>query len=238
MRGEVLKPDNIEGAGLILGEDGQRYQFTQLQVRNDAVLHAGQTVDFISMGDEARDIYALGARAVPQPAAPQPAYAGAAPGVPASAQPDYVAAVPLKSDGLWTYFVRALTKNFAQFNGRARRAEYWGYTLFAILAYFVLFVIDAFLSFAFYGTDQFGEPQFIPILVVVFWVYNILPSISITVRRLHDQDISGWLYLINLIPYVGGLVLLVFMLLDSKPATNKHGPSPKYMGQTTVDTFS
>ena len=236
MRGEVLKPDNLDGAGLILGEDGQRYQFTQLQVRNGAVLHTGQAVDFISMGDEARDIYALGAAAAQQPAA-QPASAGAAPAMPASAQPIYAAAVPLKSDGLWTYFVRALTKNFAQFNGRARRAEYWGYTLFAIIAYIGLFVIDTVLSFSFYGTDQYGDPNVIPVLVILFWVYNILPSISITVRRLHDQDISGWLYLINLIPYVGGLVLLVFMLLDSKPATNKHGPSPKYMGQATADTF-
>ncbi len=237
MRGEVLKPDNIEGVGLILGEDGQRYQFTQLQVRNGAVLHPGQTVDFISMGDEARDIYALGAASAQQPAASQAAPAGAAPSMPATAQPTYAAALPLKSDGLWTYFVRALTKNFAQFNGRARRAEYWGYTLFAILAYFVLLVVDVVLSVAFYGTDQYGEPNVVPVLFILFAIYNILPSIAITVRRLHDQDISGWLYLINLVPYVGGLVLLVFMLLDSKPATNKHGPSPKYMGQATADTF-
>lgn len=238
MRGEVLKSDNLDGAGLILGEDGQRYQFTQLQVRNGAVLHTGQTVDFISMGDEARDIYALGAAAAasPQPTVP-PAHAGASV-MPAPPHASYAAAVPLKNDGLWTYFVRALTKNFAQFNGRARRAEYWGYTLFAIIAYFVLFVIDTVLSFSFYGTDQYGDPNIIPVLVILFWVYNILPSIAITVRRLHDQDISGWLYLINLVPYVGGLVLLVFMLLDSKPATNKHGPSPKYMGVTTADTFS
>lgn len=236
MRGEVLKPDNLDGAGLILGEDGQRYQFTQLQVRNGAVLHTGQAVDFISMGDEARDIYALGAAAMPQPTA-QPAPAGAAPAMPASAQPTYAAAVPLKSDGLWTYFVRALTKNFAQFNGRARRAEYWGYTLFAILAYIVLFVIDMVLSLAFYGTDQYGDPNIIPVFVILFWIYNILPAIAITVRRLHDQNMTGWLYLLNIVPYIGPVALLVLMFMDSTPATNKHGPSPKYMGQATADTF-
>ena len=46
------------------------------------------------------------------------------------------------------------------------------------------------------------------------------------------------MYLISLIPYIGGLILLVFMILDSKPAPNKHGPSPKYMGVTTADTFA
>lgn len=243
MRGEVLKSDGRDGVGLILGEDGQRYQFTQLQVRNGAVLHPGQSVDFISMGEEARDIYALGAAAAaapPQPAV-HPAYSEApasmsSPGP--SGHSGYAAIMPQRSAGLWTYFLRALSKNFAQFNGRARRAEYWGYTLFAIISYIVLFVIDAVLSFSFYGTDQYGEPNIIPVLVILFWVYNILPSISITVRRLHDQDLSGWLYLINLVPYIGGLILLVFMILDSKPAPNKHGPSPKYTSVMTVDTFS
>lgn len=236
MRGEVLKPDNIEGAGLILGEDGQRYQFTQLQVRNGAVLHAGQTVDFISMGDEARDIYALGAAAAPaQPATAPPTYAGAQPAMPAAA---YATAVPLKSDGLWTYFTRALTKNFAQFHGRARRAEYWGYVLFATIFYVAALLVDMMLSLAFYGTDEYGDPIILPILFIVFVLYNILPSLSITIRRLHDRDLSGWMYLISFIPYIGGLILLVFILLDSKPATNKHGPSPKYMGATTADTFA
>ena len=235
MRGEVLKSDNLDGAGLILGEDGQRYQFTQLQVRNGAVLHAGQTVDFISMGEEARDIYALGTAAAPaQPATTPQAYTGAPPFMPAAA---YAAAVPLKSDGLWTYFTRALTKNFAQFHGRARRAEYWGYVLFATIFYVAALLIDVMLSLAFYGTDEYGDPIILPILFIVFVLYNILPSLSITIRRLHDRDLSGWMYLISFIPYIGGLILLVFMILDSKPATNKHGPSPKYMGVTTADTF-
>ncbi|WP_373006119.1 DUF805 domain-containing protein [Hyphomonas sp.] len=234
MRGEVLKPDNLDGAGLILGEDGQRYQFTQLQVRNGAVLHAGQTVDFISMGEEARDIYALGAAAA-QPATTPPAYAGAPPALPTAA---YATAVPLKSDGLWAYFTRTLTKNFVQFHGRARRAEYWGYVLFATIFYVAALLVDVMLSLAFYGTDEYGDPIILPILFIVFVLYNILPSLSITIRRLHDRDLSGWMYLISLIPYIGGLILLVLMILDSKPAANKHGPSPKYMGATTADTFA
>jgi uncharacterized membrane protein YhaH (DUF805 family) len=236
MRGEVLKSDSPDGSGLILGADGMRYQFSQGQVRNGAVLQPGQTVDFVGMGEEARDIYALGAAAAPaQPLSAQPAYTGAAPVMPTAS---YAAAVPLKSDGLWTYFTRALTKNFAQFHGRARRAEYWGYVLFATIFYIAAFFIDMMLSLALYGTDEYGDPVILPILLIVFGLYNILPSLSITVRRLHDQDLSGWLYLINLVPYIGGLILLVFMILDSKPAPNKHGPSPKYMGAGTADTFT
>jgi uncharacterized membrane protein YhaH (DUF805 family) len=237
MRGEVLKSDGPDGVGLILGADGQRYQYTQLQVRNGAVLQTGQTVDFISMGEEARDIYALGAAAAAPAAAPA-AHAGAAPSMPLQGQPSYAAAVPLKNDGFWTYFTRTLTKNYAQFNGRARRAEYWGYTLFALIAYVVTLIIDMVLSLAFYGTAPNGDRNIVPVLFILFALYNILPQIAITVRRLHDQDLSGWLYLLNFVPYVGGLILLVFMFLDSKPATNKHGPSPKYMGVTTADTFS
>ncbi|WP_430404572.1 DUF805 domain-containing protein [Hyphomonas sp.] len=236
MRGEVLKSDGPDGSGLILGEDGVRYQYSQVQVRNGAVLEPGRTVDFVGMGEEARDIYALGVAAAPAQAPPAPpAYTGAAPAMPTAS---YAAAVPQKGDGLWTYFTRALTKNFAQFHGRARRSEYWGYVLFATIFYFVALIIDVFLSLAFYGTDQYGDPIILPILFIVFILYNILPSISITVRRLHDQDLSGWMYLISLIPYIGGLILLVFMILDSKPAPNKHGPSPKYMGVTTADTFA
>ncbi|MEH6488984.1 DUF805 domain-containing protein [Hyphomonas oceanitis] len=234
MRGEVLKADSPDGAGLILGEDGQRYQFSQVQVRNGSVLQAGQTVDFVSMGEEARDIYALGAA----PAAAQAAAAAPYPAAPSMPAPAYAAPVPQPSDGLWTYFIRALTKNFAQFNGRARRAEYWGYFLFVLITYFVLFIIDIVLSLSFYGTSEYGDPNIVPVLTILFWLYNILPGLSISVRRLHDQDLSGWLVLLNLVPYVGGFILLVFMFMDSKPATNKHGPSPKYAGAMTADTFA
>lgn len=231
MRGEVLKSDGSDSSGLILGEDGIRYQFSQLQVRNGAMLEPGRTVDFIGMGQEARDIYALGGAAAPV----QPASAGAAPVMPTAS---YTGALPMKGDGVWTYFIRALTRNFARFHGRARRSEYRGYVLFATIFYFVALMIDVILSLAVYGRDEYGEPIVLPILFIVFLVYNILLSIAITVRRLHDQDLSGWMYLIGLIPYIGGLILLVFMFFDSKPAPNTHGPSPKYMGITTADTFA
>ena len=61
----------------------------------------------------------------------------------------------------------------------------------------------------------------------LYAVAMILPSIAVTVRRLHDTDRSGWWYLLVFLPVIGGLVILVFMLLDGTPGSNRFGPSPK-----------
>jgi uncharacterized membrane protein YhaH (DUF805 family) len=236
MRGEVLKSDGLDGPGLILGEDGQRYRFSQLQFHNDSILLPGSQVDFVPSGDEARDIYALG---VPQ--APVPSGYG----VPRQSRPlqtgqppAYAGGSPEPAEALWTYFTRALSKNYVQFNGRARRSEYWGFTLFMILAFIAVVIADVIVSLAVMDSGSSADPGFLPIFTVLLALYSVLPSIAITVRRLHDQDISGWLYLISFIPYIGGLVLLVFMLLDGKPAPNKHGDSPKYGARMRADLFS
>lgn len=233
MRGQVLKADGADGPGLVLGDDGTRYNFTQAQVRGGSMLAPGQQVDFINLGDEARDIYPLGpapaqpqsvraARVTPPPAAairqPMPAPSGAG----------YARPLAARGDGVWTYFLRGITRNYFRFAGRARRQEYWGYTLFNVLAFIVALILDAFISAAFYGTDYNGNMNYVPVLTMLWFLYQIVPSIAVTIRRLHDQDLSGWLYLVNFIPYVGGLILFVFMLIDSRPEPNAHGASPKY----------
>ena len=55
----------------------------------------------------------------------------------------------------------------------------------------------------------------------------LLPSLAVTVRRLHDTGRTGWWVLISLVPVIGGLILLIFMVLDSEPGTNQYGPNPK-----------
>lgn len=245
MRGQVLKPDGTDGPGLILGDDGVRYNYTQGQVRGDSVLARGQKVDFIGLGDEARDIYALGpapqAEAPPPEPRPEPPPVTAVP--PAPSQPPYPQAQPrtappaygskppaVPGDGVWTYFIRSITKNYFRFTGRARRQEYWGYTLFNVLAYVAAFFLDIVLSVILYGGDDF-----VPLFLALWFLYQIVPSIAVTVRRLHDQDLSGWLYLITWVPYIGWLVIFVFMLIDSRPEPNVHGPSPKY--DPSADAF-
>lgn len=233
MRGQVLKADGSDGPGLILGDDGVRYTYEQAQVRGGGSLAPGQKVDFMGLGDEARDIYSLGP--APQATAPEPA--SSAVSAPAAAvqaplsQPQAPTAPPaygskppaVPGDGVWTYFIRSITKNYFRFTGRARRQEYWGYTLFNVLTYVVAFMLDVILSVILYGGDDFA-----PWLTLLWFLYQIIPSIAVTVRRLHDQDLSGWLYLITFVPYIGWLVIFVFMLIDSRPESNVHGPSPKY----------
>lgn len=109
------------------------------------------------------------------------------------------------------YFIGAL-KKYADFSGRARRKEYWMY----ILIYFVLCIIvsalDAFLGMGF--------------LSLIFSIALLIPSLSIATRRLHDTGRSGWWQLIALLPLIGFIVLLVFLLQDSREE-NDYGVNPK-----------
>ncbi|OEE57745.1 hypothetical protein A1OO_17365 [Enterovibrio norvegicus FF-33] len=109
------------------------------------------------------------------------------------------------------YFLLAL-KNFAVFSGRARRKEYWMFILFYLIFSIVLTIVDQILGSAF--------------LSLIFSLALLIPSISLTARRLHDTGRSGWWQLIALIPLVGAIVMIVFLVQDSKE-DNEHGVNPK-----------
>lgn len=224
MRGEVLKPDDSDGTGLILGDDGKRYHFTTARVHKSAPLAAGTPVDFIALGDEARDIYMLATQAITPPDGMPPRHDAPL--------------APARRDSLFKYFLRALSKNYFKFNGRARRAEYWGFVLFQIITLLLMLIPDSIVTALAYGTTDPDRIEFIPIFTVLFYIYSIIPGIAIAVRRLHDRDLTGWLYLLNITPYIGGLILFILMCLDSRRETNKHGPSPKYGSNAQVDTFA
>ena len=105
-------------------------------------------------------------------------------------------------------------KKYAVFSGRARRKEYWMYTLFTALVSIVLLAIDWAL-----GT--------LPILTALYAVATVIPSLAVMVRRLHDTGRSGWWYFISFVPLVGGIVLFVFTVLEGEPHDNAYGPTPK-----------
>lgn len=120
------------------------------------------------------------------------------------------------------WFLTVLKEHYADFNGRARRKDYWMFTLWNLIVCIVLGVILGALV-AFTG---------IKALMVVAYLYGLavlIPSIALGVRRLHDIGKSGLWYLIGLVPYVGGIVLLIFFCLDSQPGPNKWGANPKGM---------
>ena len=79
------------------------------------------------------------------------------------------------------------------------------------------------------GDDVVSVP--LVLFYIIFLVGSlaiVVPSLAVTVRRLHDANYSGWLVLINLIPWIGAIILLVFCLQDSYRGTNQYGPSEKY----------
>jgi uncharacterized membrane protein YhaH (DUF805 family) len=114
----------------------------------------------------------------------------------------------------------AVLKKYAEFTGRARRKEYWMFALINFLICVVLVVIDV--------QSGMSNPMGLGVLSGLYSLAVFVPSLAVSVRRLHDTDRSGWWLLILLVPLIGAIVFLVFMLLDSQPGENRHGPSPKY----------
>ena len=105
-------------------------------------------------------------------------------------------------------------KNYANFNGRARRQALWMFILLHMIVYALLVGIDV----------SIGS---IGLLSGIYSLAALIPSISVQVRRLHDVGRSGWWLLISFVPVVGAIVLLVFFLQDSAPGENQYGENPK-----------
>ena len=112
------------------------------------------------------------------------------------------------------WYLTLMTQKYASFSGRARRMEYWMFFLVYFVIALVIGVVEGLLSIGGYLTG-------------IFALVHLLPSLGVTVRRLHDTGRSGWWLLVALVPLIGALVLLFFMLSAGKPETNAYGPNPK-----------
>jgi uncharacterized membrane protein YhaH (DUF805 family) len=111
-------------------------------------------------------------------------------------------------------------KKYADFTGRARRKEYWMFVLLNIAAVIVASILDGVAGLSGVIAGVYG-----PITAAV-GLGLIVPSIAVGIRRLHDTDRSGWWLLIAFVPFVGGIVLLVFMILEGTRGSNRFGPDP------------
>jgi uncharacterized membrane protein YhaH (DUF805 family) len=127
-------------------------------------------------------------------------------------------------------------RKYATFSGRARRLEYWLFQLLMIALFGMLLIwlagtlppgledaTQEQMSAAIADTPAARTPL---LLLALAAIAVFLPSLAVSVRRLHDGDRSGWWLLLNLIP-IGGLVLFIFYLLDGTRGPNRHGPDPK-----------
>ena len=129
------------------------------------------------------------------------------------------------------WWKKVFLKNYANFSGRARRAEYWYFVLvniLLILPFYILGIAGAanengalsILGFSVYG------------LVAVA---SFVPGLSVAVRRLHDLNKSGWYYFFALIPFIGGIILLVWFCTDGDRFTNSYGDDPKNLSHPEFD---
>ena len=110
-------------------------------------------------------------------------------------------------------------KKYAQFGGRARRKEYWFFVLFNMLISIALTIIDGL-------TGTLNAESGVGLLSGIYALAVLIPSIAVGFRRLHDTGRSAWWLLILFIPLIGIIVLLIFLVQDSKEE-NEYGVSPK-----------
>ncbi|EPU3937273.1 DUF805 domain-containing protein [Morganella morganii] len=123
------------------------------------------------------------------------------------------------------WYSDAININYFNFKGRARRKEYWMFVLIDTAIIVSLYL--AILYFSDLYSRDFNAIGFVlTVFFVIYIIVTFIPSLSVTVRRLHDTGRSGWWLLALLIPF-GGIIIFVFSCLDSHPGDNRFGPNPK-----------
>ena len=225
MRGEIIHYDESQGFGFISGSDGNRYTFRREDLRRETYLGKGTQVEFEASDGQARNVFSIRAQAgsvpITGPTGPQP-HASAP--QPYGRNPTYGAPT---GTGLWDYFRNAYTLNYANFSGRARRKEYWGFMLFWYL-FAIGLTIAAMAVDGVLGNMDGDEFPYVTMVVLGIWFLgSLVPHLSITIRRQHDIGLSGWFYLLILIPYIGGIIIFVFTLIPTQMHENKWGPIPE-----------
>lgn len=121
-------------------------------------------------------------------------------------------------------------RRYADFQGRSRRKEYWLFVLFQTIVFLVLGALALAGGFPLDGApvSEPGPLFYLGVgLFALFGLALFIPNLAVQVRRFHDQDKSGWLILLGLIPYIGGIIVFVFMLLEGTRGPNRFGADPK-----------
>ncbi|MFN3943940.1 MAG: DUF805 domain-containing protein [Allosphingosinicella sp.] len=131
------------------------------------------------------------------------------------------------------YWMLLPLRRYAQFSGRSRRKEFWMFVLGTIV-FTILYLLIAGNLFvdAGPGDEEMGsayavevtasDPLIFPLMLVL-----LIPSLAVQVRRFHDQDKTGWLVLLNLVPFLGFFIIVAFMCIEGTRGPNRYGPDPK-----------
>ncbi len=115
------------------------------------------------------------------------------------------------------WYLKVVKDNYANFNGRARRSEYWYFALANFIICLLLSIIDMII----FGEDGINR------LSGLYSILVIIPSIAVSIRRMHDINKSGWWILINLIPFIGWIWFIVLACTEGDKASNQYGSDPK-----------
>lgn len=121
------------------------------------------------------------------------------------------------------WWKKVVLNNYANFNGRARRAEYWYYELaniIVLIPFYLIGIVGAANGSTGLSTIGLG-------IYGLVALGTFVPSLAVGVRRLHDINKSGWYYLIGLIPFIGAIILLVWFFTDGNRHENNYGEDPK-----------
>ena len=113
-------------------------------------------------------------------------------------------------------------KKYAILTGRASRKEYWMFFLFQVIICFLLGSVEEF-----WGLNPNSKVDEIPFLVAIYILATFLPMLTVAVRRLQDQDRSGWWMLICAVPSIGGILFSILMVLPGTKGDNRFGSDPK-----------
>ena len=188
MKGKILDFNLQASEGVISGIDGNRYAFVSAEWKtSDVHPRKDLSVDFVANNGIATAIYAE------------------AQTIPGSAEVQEF----LKQDNIFTRYYIGVLKNYAKFEGRARREEFWYFLLFNFIVGIILSIISA------------------TVLYPIYALATIVPHIALAARRLHDTNRSGWWQLLAIIPLIGIIVLIVFYVQDSEKGDNRFGSNPK-----------
>lgn len=116
-------------------------------------------------------------------------------------------------------------KRYADFTGRSSRREFWMFLLGVNIVNLVWIIIAAASTDAYGDTNAMGKLAFA--FLALTMLGSIVPLLAVQVRRFHDQDKSGWFAALNLIPYVGFIIVLAFMLIEGTSGDNRFGSDPR-----------
>ena len=135
------------------------------------------------------------------------------------------------------YYKNVITKNYANFEGRARRSEFWYFALFNAIIALALNIVGGMIG-ALLIESMGPSAMFLGLAPLMIYALAVLvPGLAVAVRRLHDTGKSGFTILLAFIPLVGGIILIVFYATEGISGPNQYGPDPKTTQEEIIDSL-